>query len=320
MKAGQSGNLEILRLLVAAGAILDLKSKQGLTALMYAVKNQNIPVAKELLLAGADRNARDKGGRTVVELVGEQGCEEMVELFQQQALVSDTSDPFVQLLSTYFVKAEDSKASSELSPSSHESSPAASRTHTKQHLGPNTKPSAAPIPHQPLPKPQSDDDSTFKDQLQKSWKRIADLETRIHDLTLQATMEPPEASDLSYLDRGRLEEEFRKLKELKKKAERYAVEAKQTAQRLSAENFKLKEDLSRERHHNELTRKNMIREMEQKMDKSATALDRADARLEVFEQEVAERALQMVRRMPAPSMALQPFRGNLKPMMPVSLN
>ena len=118
--------------------------------------------------------------------------------------------------------------------------------------------------------------------------------------------ELPEGSDLTYLERGRLEEEYRKLKELKKKAEYYAVEAKQTAQRLSAENFKLKEDLSRERHHNELTRKNMIREMEQKMDKSATALDRADARLEVFEQEVNERAPQMIRRMSAPTaLALQ---------------
>jgi len=98
------------------------------------------------------------------------------------------------------------------------------------------------------------------------------------------------------------------------------VEAKQTAQRLSAENFKLKEHLSREQHHSELTCKNMIRGMEQKIDKSATALDRADARLEVFEQEVTERALEMVRCMLAPSMALQPFRGNLKAIMPVSLN
>ena len=48
-------------------------------------------------------------------------------------------------------------------------------------------------------------------------------------------------TDLSYMDRSRLESEFRKTKELKKKAEHYAVEAKQTAQRLSAENFKLKE-------------------------------------------------------------------------------
>ena len=123
--------------------------------------------------------------------------------------------------------------------------------------------------------------------------------------------ELPEGSDLTYLERGRLEEEYRKLKELKKKAEYYAVEAKQTAQRLSAENFKLKEDLSRERHHNELTRKNMIREMEQKMDKSATALDRADARLEVFEQEVNARALQLIRRMPAPAMASRLSRGEI---------
>ena len=120
-----------------------------------------------------------------------------------------------------------------------------------------------------------------------------------------ASQEIPEASDLSYLDRGRLEEEFQKFKEHKKKAEHYAVEAKQTAQRLSAENFKLKEDLNRERHHNELTRKNMIQELEQKMDKSVTALDRADSRLEVFEKEVTERAMQMVRHMQVSSLAIQ---------------
>ena len=131
----------------------------------------------------------------------------------------------------------------------------------------------------------------------------------VHINNTSLLQELPEVSDLTYLERGRLEEEYRKLKELKKKAEYYAVEAKQTAQRLSAENFKLKEDLSRERHHNELTRKNMIREMEQKMDKSATALDRADARLEVFEQEVTARALQLIRRMPAPAMASRLSRG-----------
>ena len=32
------------------------------------------------------------------------------------------------------------------------------------------------------------EDSTLKDQLSKAWKRIADLETRVHDLTLQSTM------------------------------------------------------------------------------------------------------------------------------------
>ena len=80
------------------------------------------------------------------------------------------------------------------------------------------------------------------------------------------------------------------MKELKKKAEQYAIEAKQTAQRLSAENFKLKEDLTRERHYNEQTRKNMIREMEEKIDKSATRDERREAEREVFEQEVEVRA------------------------------
>ena len=42
----------------------------------------------------------------------------------------------------------------------------------------------------------------------------------------------PEETDLSYLDRGRLEEEYRELKKLEKKSENYAVEAKQTAQRV----------------------------------------------------------------------------------------
>ena len=32
------------------------------------------------------------------------------------------------------------------------------------------------------------EDSTLKDQLSKAWKRIADLETRVHDLTLQSTL------------------------------------------------------------------------------------------------------------------------------------
>ena len=55
----------------------------------------------------------------------------------------------------------------------------------------------------------------------------------------------------------------------------------------------------------------MIREMEQKMDKSPTALDRADARLEDFEQEVTARALQPIRRMSAPTMASQLSRGEI---------
>lgn len=44
--------------------------------------------------------------------------------------------------------------------------------------------------------------------------------------------DPPKDEDLSFLERKRLEEEYLKLKEQKKKAEHYAVEAKQTTQRV----------------------------------------------------------------------------------------
>lgn len=44
--------------------------------------------------------------------------------------------------------------------------------------------------------------------------------------------DPPKEEDLSFLERPRLEAEYLKLKEQKRKAEQYAVEAKQTAQRV----------------------------------------------------------------------------------------
>ena len=100
----------------------------------------------------------------------------------------------------------------------------------------------------------------------------------------------PEETDLAYLERRRLEDEYSKLKELKRKAEQYAVEAKQTAQRLSAENSKLREDLSRERHHNEITRTNIVREFEKKASHFTQGKEVMAAKMEVFDQEIEDRA------------------------------
>ena len=102
-----------------------------------------------------------------------------------------------------------------------------------------------------------------------------------------------ELTDLSYFDRERLEEEFRKMKEMKQKAEQYAVEAKQTAQRLSAENFKLKEDLSREQHLHELEKKNIVREMESKLGKKDGERERKEAQKEVTAQVIRKKAQEM---------------------------
>ena len=79
----------------------------------------------------------------------------------------------------------------------------------------------------------------------------------IFNLNMQ---EVPSETDLAHLDERQLRDEYSKLKELKRKAELYAVEAKQMVQRLSTENAKLREDLNKERKYNELTRANTARE------------------------------------------------------------
>lgn len=103
----------------------------------------------------------------------------------------------------------------------------------------------------------------------------------------------PTDEDLSFLERKRLEAEFKKFKELKRKAELYAIEAKQTSQRLSAENSKLRDDLAKERRFNELTRESILNDIEKIMDDSVKLEEKAQAKLKVFEQEVASRARQL---------------------------
>ena len=121
--------------------------------------------------------------------------------------------------------------------------------------------------------------------------------------------EVPDDADLSFYDKKRLEAEYRKLKELKHKAEQYAVEAKQTAQRLSAENFKLKEDLSREQHFNELERKNILRDMEAKMGQRRGEEEMEEAKKEVMQQTIHERAQDLATTMKASNLGSLEFNG-----------
>ena len=82
---------------------------------------------------------------------------------------------------------------------------------------------------------KSDQSSVQSQELEKAHKRIADLETRIQDLTLQSTYSQTTSpdEDLSYYERNRLEEELKKARYYKMKADQLAVEAKVTAQRVS---------------------------------------------------------------------------------------
>ena len=110
------------------------------------------------------------------------------------------------------------------------------------------------------------------------------------------------------MERNRLESEFKKLKEAKKKAEQYSVEAKQTAQRLSAENFKLREEFNRERHFNELTHKNIMREVEmnfEKVKKESTMKVKSD----VIEEVTARKAYEMIQENPDKGLVYKQGKG-----------
>jgi ankyrin repeat protein len=65
---GQHQNPEVIRALVQAGADVNARDKNGETVLMYAVMGEdvNLEVVKILVQAGADVNARDERGTTVL--------------------------------------------------------------------------------------------------------------------------------------------------------------------------------------------------------------------------------------------------------------
>ena len=63
--------------------------------------------------------------------------------------------------------------------------------------------------------------------------------------------------------------------------------------RLSAENAKLRDDLAKERKYNELTRDSIIHDIEKVVDDTMRLEEKTQAKLKVFEQEVAARARQL---------------------------
>lgn len=65
-------DLPLVELLIKAGADVNIKTENGLTPLLIAVKKRLINITEALLKAGADINAVDSSGRTAKDIAHEQ--------------------------------------------------------------------------------------------------------------------------------------------------------------------------------------------------------------------------------------------------------
>ncbi len=85
MQAAKIGHLPVVRLLVEAGAVVDLFSNwENQTALMFAAGGGHQEVVRYLLARGADRNLKDRGGLTAYEYAQRGGHTEVAALLQPE--------------------------------------------------------------------------------------------------------------------------------------------------------------------------------------------------------------------------------------------
>ncbi|GMH36922.1 hypothetical protein BSKO_04795 [Bryopsis sp. KO-2023] len=78
--AVQKDHLEVVKVLVKAGATVDLKTDDGFTPLLMATFNVHLEVAEFLMESGADVNAKDSRGDTVLMSAAHFGGQMLVQL------------------------------------------------------------------------------------------------------------------------------------------------------------------------------------------------------------------------------------------------
>lgn len=82
-------NGEIARILIAAGAKVDVRDSYDMTALMYAAQTGHADVAGELLKAGADPNVKNKARETALVLARERHSAEAEDVLLKAGAVDD---------------------------------------------------------------------------------------------------------------------------------------------------------------------------------------------------------------------------------------
>ena len=80
MYAAYNGREYIVDSLIKAGANKDIKNKYGRTALMLAAKYGQTAIVDSLIKAGANKDIKNKYGRTALMLAAKHGYEDIVDL------------------------------------------------------------------------------------------------------------------------------------------------------------------------------------------------------------------------------------------------
>lgn len=88
--AAASGNGEIVRTVLDAGARPDHQQQAGYTALHEAAAHNNVTMTQALLNAGADRDIKSDDGKTAYDMASEKGHAEVLELLAKRGEVGTT--------------------------------------------------------------------------------------------------------------------------------------------------------------------------------------------------------------------------------------
>ncbi|MBI1743095.1 ankyrin repeat domain-containing protein [Candidatus Acetothermia bacterium] len=82
LRAICTGDLDTVRSLLTQGTDVNTRTREGTTALMYAISMKHLEIVKTLLAHGADVNAANCEGRTALKIANYRRCPEIIELLE----------------------------------------------------------------------------------------------------------------------------------------------------------------------------------------------------------------------------------------------
>ena len=94
MLASCMGCLDIVKMLLNAGAKKNEKNKKGINALMYACKSGHALVVQELIKSGIDKSATDNEGSSALVIASGYGRTNVVEILLGEGFDIDSTDKY----------------------------------------------------------------------------------------------------------------------------------------------------------------------------------------------------------------------------------